>query len=391
MNLTELLLRALTSGSEEDRVRFMAEVGRLIARQVHALGMWEVDNSPRYFGFEDQQRWRDIYPSDFEANLLQYAAAEPTVVFFLGDPELDQPVGGSKGASPPVPKRRRARFEESFGEGGRLGAMARQGDDIGGYLATMVRNYLHERQKSKDPVGYRVFKNLEAVTEELEAANVLDVSDRMGRRQRIRPSSKVRFRATGALSSAPTSITEAVLGSPTLAGKVHKLAKLGRGAQRLLRPAVENLPAIGVSVFQFGELLAPLQQRVREAARVWFGEVQAASRGIETSGAKNLEEIRIVEPAERYTLSEHLELLARDVRVEIDQVVPQERTRRGLRRVLDDWFAYLAETQADADEHPALDEWAIRLGLKRSTLWDYITRLREIIAQVRAARDGGGP
>ena len=388
MNLTELLLRALETTAQDDRVRFMAEVGRLIVRQVHALGMWEVENGPRYFGFEDRH-WSDIYLSDFEGNLHQYAAAEPTTDFFLGSSEPDQSVRETDGGEAPAPQGRRFRFEEAFGEGGRLGAMARQGDDIGGYLATMVRNYLHERQKSKDLVGYRVFKNLEAVMEELEAANTLSVTGRVGRRQRIRPSSIIRFRATNAEGGAPASLAETVLEAPTLAGNVHKLAKLGRGAQRLLLPAVEGRPAVGFSEFPFGELLAPLQQRVREAARVWFSE-PPASRGIETGGAKNLEEIRIVDPAERYTLGEYLELLAREVRAEIDRVVPQERTRLGLRGVLDDWFAHLAETQADGDDHPSLDEWAIRLGLKRSTLWDYIQRLREIIARVKAARDGNG-
>jgi hypothetical protein len=386
MNLTQLLLRALETGAEADRVRFMAEVGRLIARQVRASDMWEVENGPRYFGFEDHRRWSDIYPRDFEANLMRYAGADPTTDFFLGSHGSEAGAQKADGTEPAGAQRRVSRFELAFGESGRLAAMVRNGDDIGGYLATMVRNYLHERQKRNDPVGYRVFKNLEAVIEELDDADVVLVTGRVGRRERIRRSTRIRFRAPDSEGHAPEPVTVVLA---ALGGNVHKLAKLGRGAQRLLRPAVEGLPEACVTEFIFGDLLAPLQEHVREAARIWGGEPPGGP--LETDESKILEKIRITDPAAGYTtLDEQLTALADKVRTAIEQGGFQERTRLGLKRVLDDWFGHLAETQADGDEHPPLTGWALRLGLKRATLGDHVQRLRALIARVTDARDGSG-
>lgn len=392
MNLTQLLLRALAPGSEADRVRFMAEVGRMIARQVRAIDMWEVENGPRYFGYADHRRWADLYPPDFESNLSRYAEAEPTTDFFLGSDDPTPPAGEPEGAAAPERPRRPSPFEEAFCETGRLARMARLGDDIGGYLAAMVRTYLLDRQEDNDPFGYRVFKNLEAVIESLEVERVVAVTGRVGVRRRIRRSSYVRFRTAAPDGAGHGPAVEALLATPALAGNVHKLAKLGRGAQRLLRAAVEALPLAGIEAFQFGDLLVPLQGRVREAARLWAGDPLSVSPTQSGDGPKIATENRIVAPVERYsTLDEHLAALAARVRAAIDAGGYQERTRLGLHRVLDDWFDHLAETQADGEEHPRLTEWAIRLGLRRATLGDHVQRLRGIIAQVNAERTGDGP
>lgn len=386
MNVTQLLLRAIETGSPDDRVRFMAEVGRLIARQVRASDMWEVENSPRYFGFEGEghQRWSDIYPSGFEDNLGHYAGAEPTIDFFLGSPEQ----GPQAQQAAPVTQQPPSRFEQAFAADGRLGAMARRGDDIGGYLATMVRNYLHDRQKKNDPFGYRAFKNLEAVIEALEGDKVLIVTGRVGRKERIRRSSLVRFRTASAGGGAPASVVGAVLAAPALTGNAHKLAKLGRGAQRLLRPVVEGLPAAGVGEFQFGELLTPLQEQVRDAARVWFGGPPSAQQTLEAAEANNLAENRIAVPSERYATLEHVEALTNRVRDAIDRSTYQERTRHGLRRVFDDWIDYVNETQSL--EHPPYAQWAIRLGVPSSTIENHVQKLKVIISQVGAESGGAG-
>jgi len=81
-----------------------------------------------------------------------------------------------------------------------------------------------------------------------------------------------------------------------------------------------------------------------------------------TGGEKKLDEIRIFDPSERYGIGEHVASLAREVRAEIDRVVPQERTRLGLHHVLDDWFAHLEETQADGEQHPPVGRMGAPVG-----------------------------
>src|SRR5262249_40347779 len=132
-------------------------------------------------------------------------------------------------------------------------------------------------------------------------------------------------------------------------GMCTKSPSSAAGRSAWSAPPPKGRPPVGFPSSQFGVFLGRSHNKSREPRGAGFGEPSAATRGIETRGAKKLEEIRIVDPVERYTLDEYLASLARDVRAEIDRVVTRERTRLGLRRVLDDWFAHLAETQADGD------------------------------------------
>jgi hypothetical protein len=391
MSLNDLLRRALDTNSQDDQVRFMAEVGRLIARRLRAIDMWDVGDSPHYFGYQDIKDWNEVYPRGFEANLVAYATAQPTVDFFVGanDPESnDKDQAEHTQGNPQAPRRRRSPFEEAFTEGGRLAAMMRLGDEIAGYLATMVNNFLIERQRHHDPIGYRVFKNLEAVVQELEEEKMVEVADRQGPRQRIRRSSLVRFRNTNVaqVGSGNVPLLETVVSAPILVGSVHKLAKLGRGAQCMLRQAVIALPAAGITDFQFGDLLTPLQKQVREAHRVW-NATPALNMLERDRDHRVLNQIRIFDAVQRYSdEAGSVESLVSEIRAAIDAGGYQERTRVGLHKILDDLLRYRAQGQVP----PPLTEWAIRLGVRRATLWDHWNRLKIITDQVQAKRAENG-
>lgn len=368
MNLTQLLLRAIETRSDEDQLRFLRGLGRLIDHQIRAMEMR--DQKPEYLGYAEIERWEDAYPRDFDGHQIEYAAAAPTLDFLTDrlTPALDS-------------------------TGALVNALGRR-DDVVAYLTIMVRHFLTDRQKTHDRVGYRVFKNLEAVVESLEVGGVVKVSARTGRLHRIRRTSGVQFLgSTAGEAATTTALIEKVLASPALTGCVHKLAKKGTGAQRLLRPAVEDLPKAGIGRFEFGELLTPLQTRVREADRLWAGDpLSVAPQPAADAENRIARENRIVARQGRYaTFDEYLEALAGDVRAAIDAGAYQERTRAGLHKVLDDWFAHLSEIHGDGDEHPPLTEWATRLGVRRATLWDHVKRLRGIIDQVVAKRAGEGP
>lgn len=369
MNLTHLLRRALDTKADEDRVRFMAALGRLIERRLRAIEMW--DQKPEYLGYPDVGQWKDIYPPGFEGHTGEYAAAAPTIDFLADSltPALDAD--------------------------GTMAKALRRGEEVGGYITIMVRNFLTDRQKNHDPVRYRVFKNLEAVAEALETSGVVKVSNRDGGRPpRIRRVSRVRFvNTTAGEAATDTGLIETVLAAPSLSGCLHKLAKKGVGAQRLLRPAVEYLPKAGIGEFVFGELLTPLQARVREAASLWAGDSPSVAPKPGSKAEEQFaEKTRTAAAIGSYpTLDEYLAALASDVRAAIETEVPQERTRAGLHRILDDWFNHLAETGAEGDDHPPLTEWATRLGVRRATLGDHVQRLRGIIDQVIARRAGDGP
>ncbi len=368
MNLSELLRRPLASVPEPERVALMAELGRMIANRIRAVEMW--DQPPEYFGYPEFRHWREAYPADFESRAFDYASASPTLDFFA------------------------ERFAQALDAGGPLNTVLDDGGDVFPYVAVMIGNFLTDRQRTNDPVGYRVFKNLEAVVQGLELAGTAILSglhDRKSKPGRVRRATQVRFTTpTGPSPTAP--LLELLLAADSLRGSLHKLSKLGTGAQRLLGLAVAALPGAGVSSFEFGELLVPLQTAVRDAVRVWVDCPTAIpALGVLADGEIISREIRKSDSRSRYqTLNEHFDVVRREVRAAIDTGNYQDRTRNAMCCVLDDWFAHLAAAGADGDAHPPLDDWARQLGVKRSTLWDHLERLRGIIRQALARIEATG-
>lgn len=62
------------------------------------------------------------------------------------------------------------------------------------------------------------------------------------------------------------------------------------------------------------------------------------------------------------------------MREAIEALDLQERTRTGLRRLLEE-LSHHAQTD---EEVPSWAELARRLGVRRTTLWDHLERLREL-------------
>lgn len=367
MNFSDRLRRALETDSPDDHLAVLAELGRMIASRLRAIEMW--DQPPQFLGYGEVARWAEAYPADPEAHAEDYATAPPTLDFYTD------------------------RFVPALDGDGPLATVRSTTGDVAGYVAVMVRHFLIDRQRKQDPVGYAVFKTLEAVVQELARAGTAQLSDLHERKSKpglIRRATRVRFpNPVGPRPTAP--VHELVVAADTLRGNVHKLSKRGRGAQALLGPAVAALPVSGVEGFEFGELLVPLQAAVREAKRVWADSPTVIPAEVSGDGEIIPREIRKTAHADRYeTFADRLDAVRTAGLAEIDAGKYQERSRVAMRRILGDWFAFLAEREADGAEHPTFEEWSRKLGVKLATLHDNFQRVRKIVERVLTAAGTSG-
>jgi hypothetical protein len=251
--------------------------------------------------------------------------------------------------------------------------------NVDGLVYLNIDRFLLARQKKGDPVGYGVFKNLEAVLDEMIDSGAAVAEGLV--RDRLRNATVVRLNAAAALATADQ-IGEAIGSGPAWEQALPRQARIGKGAQRLLADCLRSLPAAGVAGFRVGDLVAVLKERVRDAhaARMRLPEAEVAPA--EGSGKAVGEIIRIVQPDGRYEEGrEGRDLLIRRLREEIEDLDVQERTREGLRRVFDE----LCQCAAAAEEVPSGAELARRLGIRHSTLWDHVQRLRDLARRIGAA------
>jgi hypothetical protein len=157
-------------------------------------------------------------------------------------------------------------------------------------------------------------------------------------------------------------------------------AKIGKGAQRLLDHCVRRLPSVGVAAFRLGDLVDVLKRLVRQAHAERMIQSQDLHPTTETE--ENFRGIiRILGPTSRYDNPEALEALLRKVRAAIETMEGQERTRSGVQRLFEELCTF-----ADSDEEiPPWAEFARCLGVRRTTLWDHLERLRRLVKSLEPA------
>ena len=325
----------------------LAEVGQALRGHLRRMGLWE--QPPEFLGYAAYPRWPEAF-ADGDA------AAEPTLDCYLEA----------------VVRR----------YGSLMDHLLTRKANVDGLVHLNIRRFILKRQKDHDPVGYAVFKNVEAVLEELIDEGMLrSVPPDPRGRGTLRNDTVLTFGGDAGAVPAPREKVEAAAGEPGWEQALPRLSKVGRGAQRLLRPCLCGLPAGGVESFRVGDLVGPLKARARavhaQRNRPPDQDVVPVARG--DDAVREL--IRIVRPQAGY--DEHregLERLLDCVQEGIARQDFQERTREGLRRLVRE-----LRQHADSDEAiPSWAELARQLGARRTTVWDHLGRLREL---VRGCRD----
>jgi hypothetical protein len=135
-------------------------------------------------------------------------------------------------------------------------------ENIDGLVLRNVKNFLHERQREHDPVGFRIFERLKEALADAIAREALYV---LGGDPRIRNNTVLGFEPTTelrlpALDLGPTVVrwNDALLPGLVIARGKQEAAVLERLVQLLL-----DLPRHGVHLFRFKDLVDPLKSDAR--------------------------------------------------------------------------------------------------------------------------------
>ncbi len=343
MSLTEHLRQYLASNKPD--VALLASLAELIRERIWKSGMWE--QPPDYFGYPEYHSWREAFAADDPS-------PGPAGDFFLEEIVRD-----------------RSFLEETIQAGNAIDAWMRQ----------RIKWFLIDRQKKHDPIGYRVFKNLTAVLEAMIADGSATATNQV--QGKLRNQSLIRLKSVepGSLAGEPD-LARLIDTDPEWQPVLLRLAKLGKGAQQLLRERLVRLSSAGVDAFSVGDLAAILKAKVRALYEAWNRPSECTSTGSPTT-PENPDEFRTDAPDERYgDGDEHLDSLRREVPEAVERSEYISKVKRGMLVVFEDWLNYLQMGR----DHPPLREWAAQLGLPKSSLGDYLNRLRLVIRGILEKR-----
>jgi hypothetical protein len=341
MSLTDHLRRYL-EGADPD-LALLVGLADLIRERLQRSFMW--GHPPDFFGYPEYHSWSEAFSDDDPS-------PGPAGDFFL---------------------------EEIVPEQDFLRKTVQAGNPVEALLRQKVRWFLTDRQRKHDPIGYRVFENLVATVQAMLDDGAIAAANLV--RGKVRNPTVVRLTAAEPGPPADTDELARVIDhDPEWSAVLLRLAKLGRGAQRLLRERLDRFPTVGVRAFQVGELGGLLKSRARAANRSWN---RPAGEDSASAGRDDGDLSRTSELGDRYFTSEEvLVSFGRRVREAIERSDFTDKVRRRMLVVLDDWLKYLAAGQ----DTPKVREWAIQLGLPKSSLNEYRNNL---LPFMRAVLEGG--
>ncbi len=253
---------------------------------------------------------------------------------------------------------------------------------IDGVVVRSIRNFLHDTQRSQDPLGFRIFKVLRAALKRLLDRGRLHI-----------------------LSDEPKIANETIFGSraeaePSLADGVelHELVQAwnhallpelvtARGEEEgevvgELANRLAELPARGIEVFRFRELIDPFKADVRARWAALF-EGTEGETGLEEGEGELIQVVRLLQPDTSVEDRDAFRKLAAAVEDELEQLEVRQGTRRHLKTLWQFLCTYAAE--GVEDQPPSHRKLSALLGIPRDRFAGLYATLREVIERSNPA------
>jgi hypothetical protein len=256
-------------------------------------------------------------------------------------------------------------------------------ENIDGLVLRNVKNFIHERQREHDPIGFRIFEQLKGVLVETVARRVLYV---LGGDPRIRNNTVLGFEPTAefrlpSFDLGPTVVRwndELLPGLVTARGR-QEAAVLARLEQLLLQ-----LPRHGVHCFRFKDLVDPLKSDARLRWAAFLAREDAEGR-VECS-PDQIQVLRQVLPESTAESRQRFEHLTRSVSMSIDNLDVAPRIR-GYLAVL--WkYLQLQHGDGETSSEDKTEEGVLshrqlgqRLGIPRERIPMLFTILRQLVTR----------
>ena len=234
---------------------------------------------------------------------------------------------------------------------------------IDGLVFLFLRNYIHERRKAHDPLGFKVYKTLAAAVREAIDAGELTC---LGGEGKIRNPSLLAFRAgEDPRRAARTAAIEPIVRQwcdELLPDLVTAVGAQRRALITELRRKLPGLAAVGVAVFRFRDLVDPLKRGVR--AR-WAALLELAD-----------------DAASQPPATDDFDRLTRRVAERLELLDASPRTRRYLARL---WgFLRLYAVDSRCEQLPSNRQLAALLRIPRERFPGLFATLRRVVGQDQA-------
>ncbi len=345
-------LRALDPSGEPPGAESFATVwealrGALIG-ELKRRGLWELP--PAYVGLLGQEGW--------QGSALDELVAECYTFVFLD--RLDS-----------------------------LQAQLRRKANIEGLAFLNIRNFLYERRRQHDPLGFRVFGTLQSAVREAVDDGEMTV---LAGDRRILNDTALAFR--------PDTEPAAARGTdlPRLARHVERwnddllpelITTRGKGHRKILaklRHHLRGLEAQGFAAFFFRSLIRPLTADARQRWASVF-EQAGGETAFEGEDDELAEIVALVHPESGFETRESLEALIDcvDGRLEDPQLEGAERAH------LETLWRFLVTAAAGFDEVPSRRKIARLLRLPKNRLPSFYGTLGRLVRECQESAAGGSP
>jgi len=251
-------------------------------------------------------------------------------------------------------------------------------ESIDGYVTRNVDNFLTDRQRRRDPVGYSVFGNLETAVAELRAKGCLRVDG--VEEGRLRGESVLRLGTTDAPPADLDRLRAVVADDPAWADALPGLTETGDAGRDWFVSFLDRLRAAGLPAVRVSDLVTAVGTRARADWATRHAAPAAELAPESGDGVARL--VRMVWPDDLVETSDVLDTLRRT----IPQRIADEgrlRVRNGLTDVFWHWVGMIEEGGVS---RPNQVELAERPGLSESTVSDYLVRIRRLAAEIVAEK-----
>ena len=368
-------LRAEGEPDPESLARVWQALREVLGVEIRRRGLWQ--SSPSFLGVFGQDRWQrtesaepTAAPAGRAPDALDELAADCYTFIFIQRLQC-------------------------------LRAQLRIKENVDGLVFRNIRNFLHDAQRSHDPLGYRVFVIAHHAISELLDAGRLHL---LRGNPKIRNDSVFGFGSrTESAQAAPSGLREQVA---AWNDELFPDLVTARGRERgavvaRLQNLLAELPRSGVEAFSFKELADALKHDARARWAAWW-QIAQGETAFEDRGGELAEVVRVLDPDSGFEDRDSFRQLVACVESRLRKVRAQRRTRDHLAKLWRFLQAFAAERLAtpieDSEDEPGAPSppdklpshrrLARLLGIPRDRFRDLYATLRAELEHCRQAAAG---
>lgn len=259
----------------------------------------------------------------------------------------------------------------------RLMAQLEVKTDVDGLVFLYLRNFIHDRRKAHDRLGFRVFENLRTAVRRAVASGDLRV---VAGDPKVTSSTVLAF-ASGADAEEPAGAARL---AAVVEGWNHDLVpdimtasgpELQAFVERL-RKRLLGIETEGIGVFRFRDLIGPLKTRIRSRWAAIFEQEGGESIKVESEGSRPTA-VKVVQPDERPEIRDSFRKLRGRIADHLEKLEAPRKTRRYLQTL----WTFLGSFACDEEmgSLPSNRQVASLLSIPRERLPGLYETLRVVL------------